>query len=208
MVRTNREILSGGKQYKQKVSKQHGTTEVNFDKDSRLEFLNGFHKRKVARKKKAQEFAKEQERLMRLEERKKIRESRKAEMAEQLKKLKESMLAVGDLEDDNKNNENEDDETRDSDVESWHGFSDEEDDGETSIKPILKKHREVYENDATVYIEPMEPNDNFTFLKHYNVSLEKSEKVLEESINRAKKYAKFLGMEEKYSKPKKRRSRR
>nr|7NAF_5 Chain 5, Ribosomal RNA-processing protein 17 [Saccharomyces cerevisiae BY4741] len=82
----NRQILTRGKQ-----SKKFGTDEVTFDKDSRLDYLTGFHKRKLQRQKKAQEFIKEQERLRKIEERQKIRQERKEVMEEQLKTFKESL---------------------------------------------------------------------------------------------------------------------
>lgn len=69
--RTNREILTGGKKYAQKQAKKYGVDEVVFDKDSRQEYLTGFHKRKLQRQKKAQDYNKEQDRLARIEERKK-----------------------------------------------------------------------------------------------------------------------------------------
>lgn len=46
-----------------------------------------------------------------------------------------------------------------------------------------------------VEIETLEPNENFAYLAEVNnVKLEQSEKVLKQSITRATKYAKFLGM--------------
>lgn len=92
--RTNREILTGGKKYIQQKSKKHGVEEVTFDKDSRQDYLTGFHKRKLQRQKKAQEFNKEQERLARIEERKKIRDERKNDLQMQLQKFNESVKEV------------------------------------------------------------------------------------------------------------------
>ncbi|SCU88748.1 LAMI_0D11188g1_1 [Lachancea mirantina] len=206
MVRqSNREILSKGKNYVQKQAKKFGADEVTFDRDSRLEYLTGFHKRKVERQKKAQEFAKEQERQNKIEERRKLREQRKQDAEEQFTKFKNSMKEVGDY----IGSDGEDESLRvqpgeNSDNEgSWTGFSD-DGDSTNGVKPILKRTRDVYDDDTQVDIEPLEPNDNFEYLaRANNVRLERSEKILDESIDRAAKYAKFLGMDDKPKKKKK-----
>lgn len=54
---------------------QHTVEEVTFDKDARAEYLTGFHKRKLARKKQAQEINEEKERLARIEMRKQVRQA-------------------------------------------------------------------------------------------------------------------------------------
>ena len=83
-VRTKRQILNKGKSYANKQAQKFGTDEVTFDKDSRLDYLTGFHKRKLERQKKAREFNKEQDRLAKIEERKKIRDERKQQMEQEL----------------------------------------------------------------------------------------------------------------------------
>ncbi|SCU88846.1 LANO_0D03246g1_1 [Lachancea nothofagi CBS 11611] len=206
-ARTNRQILTQGKGYVAKQAKKYGADEVNFDKDSRLDYLTGFHKRKVERQKKAQDFNKEQDRQFKIEERRKMREQRQKKADEQLKKFKESMKEVGDYlgsdeEQGIDEDEGDDKQTElieDSDAEnSWDGFSDD------GVKPILKKSQQVYEDDTEVDIEPLEPNENFEYLANINnVKLERSVKVLDESIERAAKYAKFLGMDDKPKKKKK-----
>ncbi|KAK4039812.1 nucleolar protein 12-domain-containing protein [Parachaetomium inaequale] len=55
----------------------HAIEEITFDKDARSEYLTGFHKRKQARIKHAQEVAAEKAREERIEMRKQIREDRK-----------------------------------------------------------------------------------------------------------------------------------
>lgn len=206
-VRSNRQILSSGKVYKQKAGKKFGTDEVTFNKESRLEYLTGFHKRKLERQKKAKEFNTEQERKARVEERAKLREEKKKEMERQLKEFKESMKLVGDY----RGSDDEDDEVEE-EADDWKGFSEDEkdivedSDGDSSepIKPILRKHIQVYQDDTRVDIEPLEPNENFEYLaKINNVKLDVSAKVLDESIERAKKYAKFLGVEDKAKSKKK-----
>ncbi|KAM9918356.1 hypothetical protein OXX80_012988, partial [Metschnikowia pulcherrima] len=47
--RSNRDILTGGSKYRNKQAKKYGVEEVVFDKNSRHDFLTGFHKRKVER---------------------------------------------------------------------------------------------------------------------------------------------------------------
>ncbi|CAI4059193.1 hypothetical protein SKDZ_04G6100 [Saccharomyces kudriavzevii ZP591] len=204
-VHTNRQILTRGKNYATKQSKKFGTDEVTFDKDSRLDYLTGFHKRKVQRQKKAQEFVKEQERLRKIEERQKIRQERKEIMEEQLKTFKEGLNLEADIEDAKKG---EIDDFKVESDDSWHGFDsgkeDSDDDSdERNVRPILKKEAitETYDDSTTVEVETLEPNDNFEYLAHLNnVKLEKAEKVLNQSINRATKYAKFLGVDDKQKK--------
>ena len=59
----------------------------------------------------------------------------------------------------------------------------------------------IRDSSTTVELETLEPNDNFEYLAQLNnVKLEKAEKVLKQSINRATKYAKFLGVDEKQKK--------
>ncbi|CCF58490.1 hypothetical protein KAFR_0E03380 [Kazachstania africana CBS 2517] len=201
VVRSNRQILTRGKNYATKQSKKFGAEEVTFNDDSRLDYLTGFHKRKVERRKKAQEFNKEQDRLARIEERKRVRDERKQQMEEQLQKFKESLDIEQDVLD--AQNDNSDAEGTKSD-DSWSGFPDEKETTEDGVKPILKT-KEVYSDETTVEFESLEPNENFEYLaKLNNVKLEKAQAVLSESITRANKYAKFLGMEdEKENKKKK-----
>ncbi|CAR24747.1 Ribosomal RNA-processing protein 17 [Lachancea thermotolerans] len=207
--RTNRQILTQGKNYVAKQARKFGADEVNFDKDSRLEYLTGFHKRKLERQKKAQDFIKEQDRLAKIEERKQMREQRRKEAEEQMRKFKETMKEVGDYIGSDQEQEEDEQDGKDKEgvdgsasEESWNGFSD--DDQENDVKPILKKTKQVYEDDTQVDIEPLEPNENFEYLATLNnVKLEQSKKVLDDSIERAAKYAKFLGMDEKPKKKKK-----
>lgn len=216
--RTNREILTGGKKYQQKQAKKYGVDEVVFNKDSRQEYLTGFHKRKVERKKKAQEFYKEQERLAKIEERKQVRDERQRNFEEQLRQLDSSKsIEVGldlDLE------ENLDEE--------WSGFDDangessatEEEAGLKSI--LLSKHvykiedpaalgDAVVDEETTVTVETLDnpytaalANRSLEAVaRANNVSLEKLEEVLEKSILRAKKYAVVCGVSKPKPKPQK-----
>ena len=205
MGRTNRQILSGGKDYAARKSKEFGVTDVDFNKDDRLEYLTGFHKRKLQRQKKAQEFQKEQERLAKIEQRKEMREERKRQMEENLKQFRKGLDLEKEIngsdedddEDDEHNNKKPKEKKDETDLESaeeWYGFDQ---------KPILKSS---YPG-AEVSIEALEPNDNLDLLaKVNNVKLDESDRILKQSISRAGKYAKFLGMEE-APKPKKKKFR-
>ncbi|KAK6200069.1 nucleolar protein 12-domain-containing protein [Scheffersomyces amazonensis] len=122
-VKRNRDILTGGKRYADKAAKKHAVEEVVFDKDSRVEYLTGFHKRKLQRQKKAQEYIKEQERLARVEERKQIRDERKKDMEEQLKQFQDTVKKISTLDDSDIEDEDKDEE--------WNGFGDGETDKAT-----------------------------------------------------------------------------
>ena len=208
-VKSNRQLLTKGKDYAAKQQKKFGTDEVSFDKDSRLDYLTGFHKRKLQRQKKAQESIKEQERLLKIEERKKVRDERKKQMDEQMRRFKETLDIQAEIDDLLNGKTKADDKDNNDSDDSWNGFddNDEGNESESSVKPILKTNSfgtAIYEDDTTVEIESLEPNENFAFLaKTNNVELEKSEKVLDQSITRAKKYAKFLGMDDSKDKKKK-----
>lgn len=199
-IRTNREILTKGKSYANRKAKKYGTDEVTFNKESRLDYLTGFHKRKLHRQKMAAKFNEEQKRLQKIEERKKVAEERKREMEEKMRRFRESLDLDVEPEAEQNGNTNESDEENLSE-ESWHGFSDDEDESDgNELKSILKVKpvsKITYSDDTTVEIGSMEPNENFEFIaKMNNVKLEQSEKVLNQSITRATKYAKFLGMED------------
>lgn len=224
--RTNREILTGGKKYQQKQAKKFGVEEVVFDRDSRKEYLTGFHKRKLERKKKAQEFHKEQDRLAKIEERKAARDERERTFQEQVKQLEESKgLTFG------KDDEEPMTAASASD-EEWTGFNQQVDDeqvlepasdNEDEIKGILLK-KQVYtiddphslgdavvDEETTVFVESLE--NPYTAAvqsrtleaaaKANNVQLEKLEEVLEKSISRAKKYAVVCGVTKPKPKPQK-----
>lgn len=217
--RSNREILTGGKKYHTKQAKKFGVDEVVFDKDSRKEYLTGFHKRKLQRQKKAQEYIKEQERLARVEERRQLREERKKDLENQMKGFKETVERITKLGSDDEEDEEEDDG-------NWSGFGsdgEDEDEDEDSVKPILKQpkgilhHQEIYTRDNSEYLPEsgaiiedettvtIESLDNpiikdvqeanlEAIARANNVNLNKSEDVLNDSIKRAKNYAVVCGV--------------
>lgn len=56
-----------------KRKRQHTIEEIKFDDEARIEYLTGFHKRKLQRAKHAQEQAAEQARLEKIETRRQVR---------------------------------------------------------------------------------------------------------------------------------------
>lgn len=232
MVKRNREILTGGKKYAQQAKRKHAVEEVVFDKESRKEYLTGFHKRKLQRQKKAQDYIKEQERLARIQERKEMREERKKDLENQLKQFNETVKKITHLDD--SSDEEEDGKQED---EEWSGFgSNEEKDGSEddadtlngNAKPLkgILHHKEVYtvnqeellpetnaiiDEETTVTVESLDnpsivsaQEANIEALaRANNVNLAKAEQVLEKAIQRAKNYAVICGVSKPEKKAKK-----
>lgn len=195
MPKPNREILTGGRKYAAKQKAKHRVEEVVFDPALRAEYLTGFHKRKVERQKKAKEYNVEQERLARLEERKRIREERKQDVENQMREFKETMARV-----------NGDDESD----EEWGGLSAaesaaESEASEEATPPGILKRKEVYvaegedapvagETFVTIELLDTDPVAELERAAKANfVDLDKLKEVLDESIDRAKKYAVLAG---------------
>lgn len=221
-IRRNREILTGGKKYAQKQARKHQVDEVNFDKELRVEYLTGFHKRKLQRKKKAQKYIEEQERLHRIEERKKIREERKQDLENQLKQFDETMKRITNYDSD----EDDKEEIAEDEDEEWNGIDSEEDnekEKETTDENLprgILRHKEIYtldpltgfdggatiDDETTVTVESLE-NPALATVKELaqanNVNIEKSEEVLKKSIQRAKNYAVLCGVAKPEKKKKK-----
>ncbi|KAK0739275.1 nucleolar protein 12-domain-containing protein [Apiosordaria backusii] len=68
---------------------QHTVEEVTFDRTARTEYLTGFHKRKLERKKHAQQIAEQKAREERIEARKQIREGRKQALEEHVNAIQQ-----------------------------------------------------------------------------------------------------------------------
>ncbi|VBB75688.1 Putative ribosomal RNA-processing protein [Podospora comata] len=68
---------------------QHAVEEVTFDRTAREEYLTGFHKRKLERKKHAQQIAEQKAREERIETRKQIREERKQALEEHVQTIQQ-----------------------------------------------------------------------------------------------------------------------
>jgi ribosomal RNA-processing protein 17 len=249
MAKPNREILTGGKRYRDAKKLKNRVDEVVFDKDKRKDYLTGFHKRKVERKKKAQEYLEEQAKKDRLEERARIREERKLQVQQKLAEMKEAMelnpfLENYDDEDSEEEDEDYDENSDESDDENlkegvkfedelndeWNGFSDNESETKQLKKSkssgstgILKTQLYEIDNEnapvsgtSEVIIESLGNPNKFdlpTVTKKMNVDLSKAEEVLNNSITRAKKYARLMGVndttteKDKIVKPKKKKFR-
>lgn len=234
-VKSNRELLTGGKKYVQKKARNFGVDEVVFDKDSRHEYLTGFHKRKLERQKKAQVYNKEQERLARIEERKQLREERKNDMEKQLKRFNETVKEITSYQPglaEESNSEDEWDGFKETEtLENTEPVEDEENNQSASdneqkekkLTPNEKKqkgilqHKEIYtldnnmelpesnvvlDEETTVTVESLDNPlvDNIreanleAIARANNVDLNKSDKILEDSIKRAKNYAVVCGV--------------
>ncbi|KAF3081879.1 hypothetical protein TWF569_000912 [Orbilia oligospora] len=79
------------KKRKRDDKKDNQIDEITFDRSARQEYLTGFHKRKVARIKAAQEEAEKRSRQERVEERKRLREARKEELRLHVEAVNQSL---------------------------------------------------------------------------------------------------------------------
>ncbi|KAI9322687.1 nucleolar protein 12-domain-containing protein [Dichotomocladium elegans] len=97
---SNTEILTAGaKVYaKKRKSKAQRVERIDFDPDSRKEFLTGFHKRKVERKKKAKEKYEERLRQEKIKERASLRAQRKWQVQQKMDEM--DAMMKGQLSDD------------------------------------------------------------------------------------------------------------
>lgn len=224
----NREILTGGQKYKEAKKVRNRVDEVTFDTDSRVSYLTGFHKRKVERKKNAQKHAVEMMKKERIEERARIRAERQEQVRKKLEEMKQALELNPFLQREDESDDGEDDDEEKESKKSvgweeqpWDGIKDDGDDDEDeenendedgssngTVKPILKK--QIYNIDnsdapvvgqSEVIIESLEKSSitapvNLTSL---HVDMTKSGEVLDESIQRAKKYARLMGVAEKKS---------
>ncbi|CUM63936.1 uncharacterized protein PRCAT00001524001 [Priceomyces carsonii] len=228
-TRLNRDILTGGKKYAQKQANKYGVDEVAFDPEARKEYLTGFHKRKLQRQKKAQEHNKEQERLARIEERKKVRDERKKDFENQLHQLQDAAHRIADIgttgQDSNEEINLDRRETQFEELKSRKQETPESDDNQDqdsdddSKQPNgILRHKEVYKldedgasyfgqdtavDDETVVTVDSLDNPAFSGVQNIsieaaaklnNVNLNISDKVLDDSIKRAKSYAVVCGV--------------
>ncbi|EON99519.1 putative rrna processing protein rrp17 protein [Phaeoacremonium minimum UCRPA7] len=116
-----------------KRKKDHAIEEISFDNSAREEYLTGFHKRKLQRKKYAEEQAAEKARQEKIELRKQIRDERKQAVEDHVKNvealLKEAQVAGMGSDAESNNDEGE---------EEWGGFQDEA----PALEPV--DHEEEY----------------------------------------------------------------
>ncbi|KAF3916653.1 hypothetical protein ABW20_dc0104783 [Dactylellina cionopaga] len=98
--------------HKSKKRKRDGNQleEITFDRTARQEYLTGFHKRKLARIKAAQEEAEKRGREERIEARRKLREARKEDLRRHVEAVNQS-LGLEKTEDDGESEEELDDES-------------------------------------------------------------------------------------------------
>lgn len=224
MAATNRQILTqGDRSYAKKKTSQYGVDEVSYDAANRKEYLTGFRKRKLQRKEKAQEFHKEQARLDRIAQRKKLRDEKKGDQEKERVRM---VKAMKDIErarsgyfssDDEKDKEggedsDEEDDSDDSDdeqngdkkvVKKSKSSTDEDDfsDWEGLDKPgVLKKQKKKFVDregkKTTVTIEAVSLDSDDDNPQHPYVDLSKSEEVLQESLDKAGLAAVYSGMAE------------
>lgn len=142
VVKKNRDILTGGKKYIQQKAKKHLVEEVTFDKESRKEYLTGFHKRKLQRQKKAQEYHKEQDRLFKIEERKRIREERKRDAELELQKFNETIKNVKNFKGFSKDGDNENDDEDEDGIVGELVSEDDDEDWTEKVKISIKEDGE------------------------------------------------------------------
>ncbi|KAK4239125.1 nucleolar protein 12-domain-containing protein [Achaetomium macrosporum] len=94
----------------------HAIEEITFDRDARAEYLTGFHKRKQARIKHAQEIAERKARQERIEMRKQIREQRRQAVEEHVEAINKILREA--------EHAGTTDQNKDSSEEEWEGLSD------------------------------------------------------------------------------------
>ncbi|KAH0541922.1 hypothetical protein FGG08_003642 [Glutinoglossum americanum] len=130
--------------------RKNGTVEVVFDPSARVEYLTGFHKRKLQRIKHAREEAAKREKSERATERKRLRELRK----EELKSHVEAVNALLRQQVDRDKSDNSGGEEDDDDEQEWAGLGDLGDD-----KPAPIDHEDEYIDEdryTTVTIESID----------------------------------------------------
>ncbi|KAI9818204.1 MAG: hypothetical protein M1827_000829 [Pycnora praestabilis] len=94
--------------------------EITFNPDARADYLTGFHKRKVQRIKHAQEDAAKKDKVERIEDRKRMREERKADLEKHVETVNAMLREAND---ESTDTEGEGDE-RDMVDQNWNGFED------------------------------------------------------------------------------------
>lgn len=175
MALSNQALLTKGDRAYAKKKSQARVESVSFDRDSREEYLTGFHKRKVKRQQEAKKRAEEIARKERLAERQRIRQEKQKSIEKDLERLKEAEKAInGAINGDNE----EDEEQEQEQEEEFTGFSD--------SSGILKK-RTIYTDgvdETSVTVEEIQ-------LDPY-VDMSRAEAILKESTKRAHEYARHV----------------
>ncbi|PUU78406.1 nucleolar protein 12-domain-containing protein [Tuber borchii] len=128
--------------------KRLAVEEISFDPEQRREYLTGFHKRKLARAKKAREEIEKAAKAERLEDRRKLRESRKQELRAHVTAVQEFSrkvaLEAGDIE-------------SGGDEAEWDGITDDESGEGSDIQGVGGEDEYVDEEKyTTVTVEAMD----------------------------------------------------
>ncbi|KAF2098984.1 hypothetical protein NA57DRAFT_76219 [Rhizodiscina lignyota] len=107
-------------------SKSNRVAEIQFDSAARADYLTGFHKRKLARIKHAQEAAAKKEREEKIRERRELRQRRKEELEEHLKAVNGALKRVnGEEAGSREDSEDPNDKSDGGSNEEWSGILDE-----------------------------------------------------------------------------------
>lgn len=205
MAPSNRQLLTqGDRSYAKKKTSQFGVDEVSYDAANRTEYLTGFRKRKTQRKERAQEKAKEEARLHRIAERKKIRDERKSDQEKENVRMNKALKDIerartGQFSDDEDmkstaRGSDDDDASDASDYSDWEGLD----------KPgVLKKQKKKFVDEksgakTTVTIEAVSLDSDNEDEQRNNayVDMTKAEEVLQESMDKAGLAAVYSGMAE------------
>ncbi|KAK2750192.1 hypothetical protein FQN57_004689 [Myotisia sp. PD_48] len=122
--------------------------EISFDPEARQEYLTGFHKRKLQRAKHAQGIAEKKAKEERLEQRRKIREERKADFQRALDQHRAQMREANGLK--SESDDSSEEEERSIDDPEWGGITE---------PPPVDYEAEYIDEDkyTTVTVEEVEP---------------------------------------------------
>lgn len=178
---TNEQVLTRGGRSVAAKKRANRVDEVKFDFESRADFITGFHKRKLQRRADAKKKAEDLNRQHRLEERRKLREQKKAKLDQIESKFTDrNRELAGEISDDSEDDTKPTASKKCEEVADENN-SDDEFQGFTDSSGILKKKRI---GDATVTYEQLN-------LDPY-VDVSRSEEVLAESTRKAQEYAKYV----------------
>lgn len=176
MVSTRDVLTRGDRRYAaKKAHREQRADSVTYDPNKRKDYLEGFHKRKVARQEAAKKRAEEAARQERIEQRKLAREAEHENMDAQVKEYEraERLINGGDLKDESDNSDSE-----------FEGFED--------SSGILKKR---FPDGTNVTVEELN-------LDPY-VDMSRAEQVLRESTEKAQNYASYVDSVERSDMPRK-----
>lgn len=175
MVSTRDVLTRGDRKYAaKKAHKDNSTESVSYDPSKRKEYLEGFHKRKVARREAAKKRAEEIARQERIEQRKLAREAEHENLDAQVKEYERAEKFI----------------KGDSSPQEKLDNSDSEFEGFKDSSGILKK-RFADGSDVTVEELNVDPY----------VDMTRAEQVLKESTEKAQNYASYVDSVERSSTP-------